>query len=84
MTPLLCEQQQPASDRCRIAPRPCAMLIGCRISAVREFDERVGVTALARTRDACRAVRAAPPQVPAAAQSMRGISQSPRRESRLG
>ena len=60
MTPLLC-QQQPASDGCRIAPHPRAMLIGCRTSAVCEFDEHVGVTALGCTRDACRAVRAAPP-----------------------
>jgi hypothetical protein len=48
MTPLLC-QQQPASDGCRIAPHPRAILIGCRISAVCEFDEHVGVAALRRT-----------------------------------
>src|SRR5260370_29415662 len=36
-------------------------LVGCGNSPVCEFDEHVGVAALGRARDPCRAVRAAPP-----------------------
>jgi hypothetical protein len=50
MTPLLC-QQQPASDGCRIAPRPAYNTIVMRISTVREFDEHVSVAVLRCTPD---------------------------------
>lgn len=41
MTPLL-RQQQPASDGCRVTPHPRTM----QMSAIREFDEHIGVAAL--------------------------------------